>query len=172
MKEKLKKVYHWLFGDQGTLVGVSDAFALVTVINSIMMVTGFDTPKVGVFAYVHLLIRLGIIFAVFLLWDYDGVKSDIAYYTAKIQAFRQSPTLNVAALSTLIVKEKFNATCVAFMLAVVLLCVVTIAGAVLGIVAPTGGAGFYTNIIVLYVGIVVAVLVLSVIDRLKQSSKY
>ena len=171
MKEKLKKVYRWLFGDQGTLVGVSDAFALVTVINSVMMVTGFDTPKVGVFAYVHLLIRLGIIFAVFLLWDYDGVKSDIAYYREKIKMFRQSPTLNVAALSTLIVKEKFNATCVAYTLAVVLICMLAIVGATFGIFEPTGGVGFYTNIIALYVGIVVAVLVVSVIDTLRQPKK-
>ncbi|UNC92045.1 hypothetical protein [Candidatus Contubernalis alkaliaceticus] len=36
-------------------------FALLTVINSIMMLAGADVPKEGVFAYVHLMSRLGII---------------------------------------------------------------------------------------------------------------
>lgn len=36
-------------------------FTLVTVFNSIMMLAGLDEPKQGVFAYVHLITRLGII---------------------------------------------------------------------------------------------------------------
>lgn len=41
------------------MVGIT--FTLITLVNSIMMLTGLDEPKQGVFAYVHLMTRLGII---------------------------------------------------------------------------------------------------------------
>jgi hypothetical protein len=49
-------------GDASTYLGdVALLFTIVTVGNSAMMLTGLDEPKVGTFAYVHLLGRLGII---------------------------------------------------------------------------------------------------------------
>ncbi|MDZ7834396.1 MAG: hypothetical protein U5K84_02750 [Alkalibacterium sp.] len=51
-------------------------FTLITVINSLMMITGIDTPKQGVFAYVHMMTRLGIVsFIVVLLMWKDIVQS-------------------------------------------------------------------------------------------------
>jgi hypothetical protein len=48
--------------DASTYLGdVALLFTIVTVGNSAMMLTGLDEPKVGTFAYVHLLGRLGII---------------------------------------------------------------------------------------------------------------
>ncbi len=43
------------------LEDICTAFLVITVINSIMMVNGWDTPKEGTFAYVHMLTRLLII---------------------------------------------------------------------------------------------------------------
>lgn len=37
------------------------SFTAVTVVNTVMMVTGIDTPKIGRFAFVHMLTRLGIV---------------------------------------------------------------------------------------------------------------
>jgi hypothetical protein len=48
--------------DASTFLGeVALVFTLVTVGNSVMMLTGLDEPKTGSFAYVHLLGRLGVI---------------------------------------------------------------------------------------------------------------
>ena len=43
------------------LEAICTAFLVITVINSIMMINGMDTPKEGTFAYVHMLSRLLII---------------------------------------------------------------------------------------------------------------
>lgn len=46
---------------ESPIAWVSLCFSLITVVNSLMMITGLDTPKQGVFAYVHILSRLVII---------------------------------------------------------------------------------------------------------------
>lgn len=52
---------------------VAFLFTLITVINSIMMVTGIDTPKRGVFAYEHLLIRLLIVIFAVVIWNHKAI---------------------------------------------------------------------------------------------------
>lgn len=66
--ELFKKIHTWF--NEGTVVEeVSNIFTFVTIINSYMMVAGWDQPKLGVFAYVHLLSRLAIIMVVIGLWE-------------------------------------------------------------------------------------------------------
>lgn len=43
-------------------------FTGITIVNSIMMLTGTDTPKTGPFAYAHILIRLGIVSVTAAIW--------------------------------------------------------------------------------------------------------
>lgn len=57
----------WHF-QNGLISHIALMFTLITVINSIMMVTGIDIPKIGLFAYTHLLIRLGIVSVAGILW--------------------------------------------------------------------------------------------------------
>lgn len=52
----------WITRDYPTVVCA--VFTGVTVLNSIMMIAGWDEPKTGTFAYLHLLSRLAIIAAV------------------------------------------------------------------------------------------------------------
>ena len=47
IKEKIDSLIIW----------ISFCFSLLTVLNSIMMIFGLDTPKQGVFAYVQILIQ-------------------------------------------------------------------------------------------------------------------
>lgn len=58
--DMLKKVNRWF--NQGSIIEeIVEVFSLVTIINSFMMLVGWDQPKTGVFAYIHLLTRLAII---------------------------------------------------------------------------------------------------------------
>jgi len=43
------------------IVHIALGFAAITIVNNFMMISGYDTPKTGTFAYTHLLIRLLIV---------------------------------------------------------------------------------------------------------------
>lgn len=47
---------------------ICSTFTIVTLINSIMMILGYDTPKQGVFAYIHMMTRLFIISCFVIVW--------------------------------------------------------------------------------------------------------
>lgn len=70
----VRRARQW-WEDSSYLTDVALAFAAVTVVNSTMMVTGWDTPKTGTFAYGHLLSRLAIVAAVVALFHLDGIRS-------------------------------------------------------------------------------------------------
>lgn len=57
-----KRVLRWFTKNKrGIVEQIAVVFAFITVVNSPMMVVGWDQPKAGSFAYLHLLGRLGII---------------------------------------------------------------------------------------------------------------
>lgn len=59
------------------LEDVALVFTAITVVSSGMMVTGWDTPKTGTFAYTHLLSRLAIVASVVALFHLDGFREQI-----------------------------------------------------------------------------------------------
>lgn len=70
--DMLKKVNRWF--NQGSIIEeIVEVFSLVTIINSFMMLVGWDQPKTGVFAYIHLLTRLAIISVIIGLWRYKEI---------------------------------------------------------------------------------------------------
>ncbi|OUZ10977.1 hypothetical protein BHE97_05955 [Aeromicrobium sp. PE09-221] len=76
----------WAAVDYPTVVCV--AFTGVTIVNSVMMVVGWDEPKEGAFAYVHLLSRLAIVTGVVALFFTDEIRewarhrgSAVAWFT-------------------------------------------------------------------------------------------
>gem|GEM_PF-3502025 len=70
--EPFRKIYRWF--DKGSLVEtLAGTFTLVTIINSFMMVVGWDQPKEGFIAYVHLLSRLAIVVAIITVLRYEDV---------------------------------------------------------------------------------------------------
>lgn len=74
--------------DASSFLGdVAWLFTIVTVGNSVMMLTGLDEPKTGSFAYVHLLGRLGIITPLVGLFHLDEVRERFALW-------RQTPHLS------------------------------------------------------------------------------
>ncbi len=56
---------------------ISIIFALITIANSLMMITGLDTPKNGVFAYVHLLVRLSIVSLFVIVFSFSEIISNV-----------------------------------------------------------------------------------------------
>ena len=61
--------------DASTFVGyVALLFFVVTVGNSVMILTGLDEPKTGSFAYLHLLGRIGIITVLVALFSLGEVR--------------------------------------------------------------------------------------------------
>lgn len=69
-----RRVRRW-WEDGSYLEDVAWGFTVVTVVNSAMMIAGWDTPKTGTFAYVHLLSRLAIVAAVVTLFHLDDIKN-------------------------------------------------------------------------------------------------
>ncbi len=68
----LSRIKSW-YKNSGVLINIAIGFTVITVINSIMMLTGLDTPKTGSFAYLHLLTRLFILVVVVVLVMYKDV---------------------------------------------------------------------------------------------------
>ncbi len=55
----LKHLKSW-YEHSGIGINIAIGFTALTVMNSVMMLTGYDVPKTGAFAYLHLLTRLSI----------------------------------------------------------------------------------------------------------------
>lgn len=62
---------------------ICGSFTIITAINSIMMLMGYDTPKQGVFAYIHMMSRLFIISCIILIWMWKDVIQRAKKFTFK-----------------------------------------------------------------------------------------
>lgn len=80
-EEKFNKKEYFLKVTPYEIIGV--LFSLITIVNSIMMLTGIDVPKEGVFAYVHLIIRLGIITLIVTLIYFRDIKEQLKRFSPK-----------------------------------------------------------------------------------------
>lgn len=73
LQKGLDKTRDSLLDKDSFLESICEAFTLITLVNSLMMVTDYDTPKTGTFAYVHMLTRLLIISVVVAVWKWEGL---------------------------------------------------------------------------------------------------
>lgn len=78
--ERVRKISTW-WENETPIEAICSSFTIVTAINSIMMVMGYDVPKQGVFAYIHMMTRLLIIscVVVVLVWK------DVIQWAKKIE---------------------------------------------------------------------------------------
>ncbi len=67
-KDKSVKAYK-----ETPLEAICVTFMVITALNSIMMLTGLDTPKEGIFAYIHMMTRIFIISMVIGIWMFREV---------------------------------------------------------------------------------------------------
>lgn len=102
------------FSEKNAIAGISDAFLIVTVINSFMMVNGLDTPKEGQFAYIHLLIRLGIISGIWFAFDFSYTITSTKAFVRELRA----------GIGRYIRHNVYDAIAITYTSAIVLLCIV------------------------------------------------
>ncbi|TVP92058.1 hypothetical protein [Alkalibacterium sp.] len=119
-------------------IGIS--FTLVTIVNSIMMLTGLDEPKEGVFAYVHLMTRLGIITLIVILISLKEIKEGLEKFSLK----SVSP-INVLCAPR---KNAFIGVSKAFTTVSFLYCVTFIVFQV--ILPASGGRSFYISLLIIW----------------------
>jgi hypothetical protein len=137
--------------DSSTFLGdVALMFTAVTIANSVMMLTGWDEPKTGTFAYVHLLGRLGIITVVVGAFHVDDARERLAQWREAVSAGRRGPQhARPAAIDAVFGSPRrtpVDITARVFTAGVVASCVLTLA--IAGARPPTGGPGLYRNLVV------------------------
>ncbi|MBE7380622.1 MAG: hypothetical protein F6J95_004340 [Leptolyngbya sp. SIO1E4] len=139
------------FSEQNAVAGVADAFLIVTVANSFMMVTGLDTPKEGQFAYIHLLLRLGLLIGIWGIWDFS-------YTIASTKAFFRDLR---AGIGRYIRHNVYDAIAITYTSAIVLLCV---AGST-GLFPLHGGRALYQGLLWLFPVVCTGILVIKVLGK-------
>lgn len=150
--------------EASTFIGdVALAFTAVTVVNSVMMLTGADEPKTGTFAYVHLLGRLGIVTVVVGLFYVDEARERIVRRRGVSGPRRSGPRRSPgAAVDGVLGPAPRGPTDLAarvFTIGVAASCVVTLA--IAGVRTPAGGPGLYRNLVVSAVVLLLATVVVS-----------
>lgn len=152
--------------DASTFLGdVALVFAIVTVGNSIMMLTGLDEPKTGAFAYVHLLGRFGIIVVLVGLFYLDEARERFSRWWHQIRrqprregARHTEGTVLEGALRS-VIRGGIDGTARVFTALVVGTCVVALA--LSPIRPPDGGSGLYRNLVLLAVVLLPVMIVAS-----------
>jgi hypothetical protein len=133
---------------------VAMLFTLVTVGNSVMMLTGLDEPKTGRFAYVHLLGRLGIIAAIVGACSLGEVRERLrrwreVRHPGHPDRARPSPHAVLDAAVGFFLGSWLGGTARVFTVLVAAVCVAVLALPGLG--PPAGGVGLYRNLVLLFV---------------------
>lgn len=147
--------------EASTFIGdVALVFTTVTVVNSVMMLTGSDEPKTGTFAYVHLLGRLGIVTSVVGLFYVDEARARLAHWRRAANLRGPGPRRSrheaIAAVLGSVPRAPADITARLFTIGVAASCVVTLALA--GVRTPTGGPGLYRNLVIFAVVLLLATI--------------
>lgn len=142
--------------DASTYLGdVARLFTVITVGNSVMMLTGLDEPKAGSFAHVHLLGRLGIIASLVGVFYLGEARErltrwrDPTRHPGHPDHIRRSSRAVYDAALGFFLDSWLDGTARAFTVIVAAVCVVVLALAALR--PPAGGVGLYRNLVLLVV---------------------
>jgi len=156
-----KKAYRDFTGDS-IIAEIALIFTVITVVNSIMMVAGWDQPKQGAFAHLHLLGRLGIVSLVVVIFEYDEILSLLKSFSS-----RQNILFDWRNWLSNTYKNWFSTVAVLFTTATVL----TTASVYIlqEMLEPVGGERFYWNLLILFAIITVSVLAYTMIYSRKSS---
>lgn len=114
-------------------------FTLVTVINSIMMLTGLDEPKQGVFAYVHLITRLGIITLIVTFISFKEIKDKMKIF--KLQKLSLTDILYAPQKNALVsVSKAFTNVSIIYCLTLIVF---------QNSLPASGGSSFYLSLLII-----------------------
>ncbi len=139
------------FTEKNAVAGIADAFLIVTVANSFMMVNGLDTPKEGPFAYIHLLLRLGLLTGIWAVFDFSYT---IESTKALFQELR-------AGIGRYIRHNVYDAIAITYTSAIVLLCVVGSTG----LFPLEGGRSLYQSLLWLFPVVCTGIVAIKVLSK-------
>ena len=157
---KVRRFWRWLMGDQDILIEISEAFTVITVINSYLMVYGNHEPKIGRFAYIHLLIRLAIISVVCAIWEGESIFQAIKRRIIKL---KNLDGINIKEIYKYVLNNKFASICSIYTVLTIIICLVMI----VGVNAPRGGAELYFNLMLLFAFISISIFILYLLEKIK-----
>lgn len=149
----LKAVHRW-FDDSSIVEEIAQIFLIITVINSLMMVVGWDEPKEGSFAYVHLLGRLAIITIIVMIWEYEDI---LAFLKAWFHRGRREKGIEVW-----LYRMRLDSVSLVSVLFTVLVIILSIGSLLFqGLLEIEGGVRLYRNLLVLFVALMVGCFIFS-----------
>ena len=144
----------------GVFTGIAIVFTLITVINNVMMLTGIDAPKEGLFAYQHMLVRIAIVTGAVTI---AMVREAVRVLRRLVVFFTSDPSIRRSMLDDLasrtvevVTRRPFEASVTIFTVLTFLICVAAIIASTWREVA--GGAPFYIALLILY-GVLLVVFV-------------
>lgn len=159
LKRLYQRLEHWE-RHSGVLAHIAMMFTLITVVNSVMMLTGIDAPKTGTFAYAHLLTRTLIVTLAGVLWQFKKVLNFVQ------RLGKPKPeALSLNRRLANFFDQPFNASTLLFTSITVIGCLVMVN--LSSILNPQGGASLYLSLIILY-GLI---FILSYFIHLKKRSR-
>lgn len=160
MFEKVKNYFNW--DEVCIFQEICQTFTFITVINSFMMILSIDTPKVGEFAYVHILMRLLIISIIILIFDFRYIPQEIKQTINSIKNVSKLSGKEIAMrVYRNIIREKFNTITTIFTLLTIVICLFNI----FIVREPKGGTRFYFSLLILWGIITIAVLLMWFLHR-------
>lgn len=138
VNKAFKGIGNW-WKDQTPIKAISEFFTVITVINNLMMITGYDTPKQELFTYIHMLTRFAIITLVITITMWKVVIKSIKQMKYKQifkDFFENLPNQFFGSISKL-----FTFITVVYCMFIILF---------QSIINPTGGLGFYKLLLVFF----------------------
>jgi hypothetical protein len=150
------KFRQW-WDDETPLRAICSTFTIITVINSLMMITGFDIPKQGLFAYIHMMSRLMIVSLIIGLMMWKDVWVSIK--NTGVRAF----------FIGLYTKIKNGALPVLFTFLTAVYCLFMIVFA--SFLRPSGGINFYRSLVILFLCLSVARIAILMSRKILKKSR-
>lgn len=160
---KSKSLLSRIIKDQHVLFDICEVFMLITVINSFMMVMSIDTPKIGEFAYIHLLMRLTIISTVMSILKGKRVLQDFKSIALALKKSNGLSAKDVTqSISNNVLQNKYRTVYVLFTTLTIIICILSI----LFLPNPLGGVRLYLNLLIMFGVIITLIFFISIIHRL------
>ena len=150
------KFRQW-WDDETPIQAICSTFTIITVINSLMMITGLDVPKQGLFAYIHMLSRLLIISLIIVLTMWKDVW--VSMINTGVRAF----------FIGLYRKIKNGALPVLFTFLTAVYCLFMIIFT--SFLPPSGGINYYRSLLILFLCLVSARTVILMSRKILKKSR-
>jgi len=132
-------------------------FTMITVINSMMMLTGIDAPKQGTFAYVHLLIRLGIVTLAVCLYRAKNIYKKLK----EIKTWKLS--ISIKSIIENSIQHPFMASFKLFTVFTIVYCLIHIVFE--SVINPQGGAPLYILLLIIFSVLILLSIIQSIFKR-------